>query len=222
MDNQEFEMADLFSAMAELAKRGLRTLIPVFAAIFILGLAIDYYLGDTLWGSFIIVIGQFAIGYFFAKELARDAGMIGESEHGAGFGQYFGASFLMSIGIILGFMLLILPGIYLQLRWTLAIPVLFSRTESDNWGAAINRSWELTSAVVLKLAAAWLIGMLLTALSFYAYWTWAFTDVGEPRLVGLAVANAATAASVIYFLVMGFAAFLLLRTDKDELQKVFA
>jgi len=45
---------------------------------------------------------------------------------------------------------------------------------------------------------------------------------GDPMyLVGIGISNAAMSASVMYSFVLGFAALLLLRSGRDEVERVF-
>jgi uncharacterized membrane protein len=70
----------------------------------------------------------------------------------------FGVCLLTNIGILLGFVFLIVPGIILLVRWSISVPYVIS---DDQIGVieAIQRSWEETGD------AFWPI--LLTLLIFY-------------------------------------------------------
>jgi len=222
MEYDDFELGALINAIGELARRSLGTLVPVFFAIFALGFAVDYFFGDAIWAGVVVGIGQFVIGYFFAKELARDAGLLAPGAIGPGFGAYFGVSFLVGLGTGIGYLLLIIPGIFLQIRWMFAFPILFSPEDNAQGTDSIARSWAMTGKVFWKLLAGWVMGLIFTAIAFYAYIYWAFVPDQPTHLLGLAVANAATAASAVYALLLGFAAFLLSRNDRAELERIFA
>ena len=53
-----------------------------------------------------------------------------------------GLGILVGLGMILGFMLLIIPGIFIALGWSIAAPVLI--VEGKGITDSISRSWELT------------------------------------------------------------------------------
>ena len=74
----------------------------------------------------------------------RVAGLEGDPR--SRFWGVFGASFLAGIGIFLGFILLILPGLYLFARWALAIPILIE--ENRGPGEALRSSWDRTEGKV--------------------------------------------------------------------------
>ena len=92
-----------------------------------------------------------------------------EGHPGSRFGGVFFVSLLGNLGIILGLLLLVVPGIYLFARWSLAIPVLIE--ENRGPGEALRASWERTAGHVSPI--------LVTLLPIYL-----------PMLAGFAVAVA--------------------------------
>ncbi|RJY08670.1 hypothetical protein D6201_04220 [Aurantiacibacter aquimixticola] len=201
--------------MLELARRSLATIVPVFFALFAVGFAIEFYFPDGIWIGIVIAIAQFVICYFLAKGLAQHVGLIGEGETGPGFGSYFGVAFLVGLGTAIGFLLLVIPGIVLTVRWLLAFPAVFAGGNSP-----ISKSWEMTGPVFWKLLAAYIIGMLLIGVTFLAY-SYAYDADQTVHIAALAVANAAAAANSIYSFLLGFAGFVLLRDDSAALEEVF-
>jgi hypothetical protein len=93
-----------------------------------------------------------------------------------------GLTILFSLGIGLGFVLLIVPGIILLTVWAVAIPALV--IERDGVGAAFRRSAELTKGARWKI-----FGLFLVLLVIY----WLLTIVAG--LVGLGMYNAANTAA---------------------------
>jgi hypothetical protein len=70
-----------------------------------------------------------------------------------------GLTILFSIGIMLGFMLLIVPGIILLTMWAVAIPALV--IEREGVGAAFRRSSQLTKGARWKIFALFLVLLII-------------------------------------------------------------
>lgn len=222
MQDRELDFNVLIDAMGELARRSLVTLVPVFVALVALGLTVDFYYADYSIASLFVGVAQLVISYFLMKGLARHSGLLAEGEEGPGFMAYFGVSLAIGLGTALGFLLLVLPGIFLSVRWMLAFPFLFSGETYEGSSGSISSSWEMTRPVFWKLLAGYIVSIVFLAISLYAYYHYAIALDRTTELVWLSVANVAGAASTIYMLVLGFAAFLVLRTDREELERVFA
>jgi hypothetical protein len=218
----EFDFNLLIEAMSELVKRSLATLVPVFIALVASGLAVDYYLADYSWANLCVGVLQFVICYYLVKGLARHSGLLADGDEGPGFGAYFGLSFVIGLGTTLGYLLLVLPGIFLAVRWSLAFPFLFAGENYEGRDGAIGSSWAITGTVFWQILAAYSAAIVLTVISLFAYYQTGIAAGGAPLLAWLAVGNVTSAASTTFALVLGFASFLLLRTDREELTRIFA
>ncbi|WAT18585.1 hypothetical protein OZN62_03110 [Aurantiacibacter sp. MUD11] len=217
-----FEFDELLAKMIELAQRSLVSLAPLFVVLTAVGLGVDYYLSDSTFAGLFLTIFQFVLSYFFVKKLAEVVGFIEEGEIGPGFGAYFGLSFVMGLGTGIGFLLLVLPGMYLTIRWILAYPMLFAPRESGgNPAEPLRASWQATGPVFWKLAVAYLFSLVALALTFYIYWDPGFDELLRPQLIPLAIANVLSSAVLIYNIILGFAAFLLVSGDIHETVEVF-
>lgn len=106
--------------------------------------------------NFLISAAGLAMQYWLSGVLLKELGL--RQVSGARFWQMFGVCLLTNIGILLGFVFLIVPGIILLVRWSISVPYVIS---DDQIGVieAIQRSWEETGD------AFWPI--LLTLLIFY-------------------------------------------------------
>lgn len=93
----------------------------------------------------------------------------------------FGVGLLFGLGVGLGVLLLILPGIYLAARWYLAVPILLA--EDMGVSEALSASWDrteqywLSCAIVATMAFLWQIlpiaaGSLLVLSNDKALWGW--------------------------------------------------
>lgn len=93
---------------------------------------------------------QVLIGAFFSDRIHR-------------FGSLFGAYFLRMIAVSIGFALLIVPGIYLMIRWYFVIYALvdtdISVSEAFDRSTAITRDrwWDVFSLVILVTLVGWLV-----------------------------------------------------------------
>jgi hypothetical protein len=74
------------------------------------------------------------------------------------FGTVLGIALLSGLGILLGGLLLVLPGLFLLIRWWIAVPVALDRNVGV--GEALRESWELTADHWAKIAGLFL-GLLV-------------------------------------------------------------
>jgi hypothetical protein len=74
----------------------------------------------------------------------------------------FGLSFMMTLLVALGIVLLIVPGLILSIMWYVAVPVCV--VESKGPSASLNRSQALTKGHRWKLFGLFLLGVILGAL----------------------------------------------------------
>jgi hypothetical protein len=71
------------------------------------------------------------------------------------FRALWGLSLLSGLGILLGLLLLILPGLFLMVRWMIAAPVMIA--EDLRVSDALGRSWQLTGPIATPIFAIMLI-----------------------------------------------------------------
>ncbi len=71
-----------------------------------------------------------------------------------GFGSAFLVSLLSGLGIFIGFLLLVVPGIFLALRWTIALPVMVSTHANPT--DSLRQSWDMTEPYSAKLLMVYL------------------------------------------------------------------
>lgn len=221
MDGDKLDIGTLFYAMRELALRSMPVLLPVFLLLTAVGLLFDYFLPDLAGAQLILAVTQFVLSYFLVKGLAVHSDLLEEGAIGPGFGAYFGVSFMMGIGVSLGFLLLVIPGIILTVRWLLAFPALFNPEGYSSDRGALLQSWDMTGPVFWKLLPPYLFGLAFLGISLGAYRQVEEGAGDTMTLAALAVANLASATSTVFNLLLGFAAFLLLHVDRDDLARVF-
>lgn len=165
----EFTISGVFGEFLELAEAQWLMLAIVTAIPTIFYTWVDMN-ADS---SAIVSLGNFfglAVLYlqvFVLVRLARNRGILAGRDHEDGsptLGMYFralGQSILWSIGVFLGLVLLVLPGVWLMTIWFVVLPVLI--VENENVMDAFGRSKELVTpyfwlmlAIVLIVASAYI------------------------------------------------------------------
>lgn len=221
-EQADFTFDALIGAIRELGMRSLATIVPVLVVMVGVGIVGDYYFLDASWYNFAWAIAQFLICYALVRGLARHAGLIEEGGADAGFGGYFVVSFLMGIGISFGYLLLVVPGIVLTVRWLFAFPLLFADRDFSDSRGALSRSWDMTGKIFWKLLAAYCVSLVLMGLGVAAYLYPGELASDTAFLVSISLANCANSAATIFDILLGFAAFMLMRNDKEELAQIFS
>jgi MFS family permease len=185
-------IGDVLREAWELYKRFFVRFVTVAAIVFlVIGLvnglltlaADDGGLGVVLWS--LIAIGVSLVGYFWLQgaliEAVRD---VRDGRADASVGELFRrtqprlpalivAGILAGIGIALGLLLLIIPGLFLLSRWFLITPAIV--LENRSAGESFSRSWELTRGhigsalglilltLVIVIIGGAIVGALITA-----------------------------------------------------------
>lgn len=129
-----------------------RTALLALAVLAGLSSAIDTFAPDNPGLNFVSAVAA----VFAQYGVTRGALRAGRLPSGPGSGASFvGALILSGLGIALGFVFLILPGIYLWARWSLVSPLIVG----EGMGAteALRTSWTRTQAVVAPISGALLV-----------------------------------------------------------------
>ena len=104
-------------------------------------------------GANLLTIPVLVAQYYILRRLIDRQGLRSADRLG-GFGWFFVVGLVTGLGILLGFASLVLPGIYLYARWSVAGIALIAENRGAN--DAIGRSWEATRDHALPIALAWL------------------------------------------------------------------
>lgn len=162
--------------------------VPVAITILVLtalGTAWDYYYPDS-WLSLPLNIASAIAQYWIVRQALAREGMLAAKLTGAP-ASYFGVSVVSGIGILFGFMLLIVPGILLTLRWMPAVPLVLG-VERLHTNDALGEAWERTRGHWQAIGAAYLLTLIPFAGAMFAY-AWEAFETPE-RLAALGAANA--------------------------------
>lgn len=133
-------------------------------------------------------------------------------------GSFVGALILTGLGIMIGFVFLILPGIYLWVRWSLVAPLIAG--EGMRAGEAISESWARTQGLVGPISAALLIFSVPVMLFIV---TLAFHSEYEAPPIGLAlISNLLAYSSQALGWNCAVAIHALIQPPSNDLEEVFA
>ncbi len=135
-----------------------------------------------------------------------------------GFGTFFGLSLLSGVGIALGLVVLIIPGIVVFVRWA---PIYgFGLVDGDGVSAAFEKSWRLTGDhfVAILIAIAVPVAMYLAG---FAILFFNFDAMGMIDLIPSAIANLLLALGGASVGAIGIAVYSLVRDNTAELTEVF-
>jgi hypothetical protein len=202
----------------ELAKQHAKLLAATGAAI-----AIGYILLDLLEASGAgvgvnLVVGIF-VQYQVLEQLLADRMQL-EAKGKRRYLSLFGSGMLSGLGILLGLVLLVIPGVYLAGRWlsSSAFVVAEGRNAADSLGASWKES-ELSQAAhaLTALVSGFPIIVLLVAAVFAIN-----AEIDVDGLASSVVINVLSALSSLAVWVVGAAAYRVQRPGKSELETVFA
>ncbi len=200
--------------------------VVLFLAVFIGGGSLADYLA-TLEGSefglaggglqMVVGLGSIVGAYFLMKAMIVTGGGFRETGRHR-FIFYVGQSILIALGIGLGFVLLVVPGLIVWARWSLAAPLLVGRGE----GAieAMGRSWELTRGHALNifLAALPLILFLLLAVGVIA----TAASTGDEGIGSIVMEHLATNLYTVLSTAMSVGLLGLFEPGTSEIEDIFA
>ena len=131
---------DILRGTADLLRRGavragvaVAVMTSAGAAINSGMIAIDY--ADA--ADFLLTIFILVMQYWLTKAMLRD--LRGEALAASRFAAFVVLGVVTTTGILLGLVLMVVPGIVLMVRWSIAVPILLG--SDDTIFAALGRSW---------------------------------------------------------------------------------
>jgi hypothetical protein len=147
--------------------------------------------------------------YFLLVVLMRRTGLQSGSAEDV-FLPYLGMSILSALAVTLGMIALILPGLFLMVRWSIAQPVIVAR--GGGVMASLGESWERTRGnefPIFAAALAVLVPMIAVIIAVSVFFE-------EGNLVGMVVSQIATSGISAVFLAMGVALYGLIVGGASE------
>lgn len=214
---------------AELIRGNAAMAAAALVALTGLSVAMDMLVGPDGSGN-IFVAGMATVlaQYLITKTVMESRGLGSSGAGGyrsAGFAAVFGVCLLSNLGIILGLVLLVVPGVFLAIRWFAAVPAVIG--EEVGVTGALGESWEKTKghgAAIFGAIAVIYVPLIIAVIMAIGVGVWA-VEGGEDPGAGLAFSlmlNALTSlASIIGW--HGAIAFWELRSPAmPALAEVFA
>lgn len=149
----DIKFGDMFAAMIEAIREDLAYFIAFVAVISAVGIAGDLLMptslvASSLAGAILTIVGQ---SYMTRRYLERKGVASAAALADGRFIAIFGISILTGLGIMMGIILLIIPGLILAARWFLSVPAMFA--EQSGGTEAIGSSWETTRPYVGSILA---------------------------------------------------------------------
>jgi hypothetical protein len=186
-----------------------RTAVPAliyFAALTLVNGAITYFTGAMIAPLQVLaiqllkmVVGIVA-GYLLLDVMVRKTGLLSRKGDDA-FMTFFGLSLLSGLAVFVGFILLVIPGLFLIARWSIAQPLVVAR--GDGVRQALGESWERTRGNEFQI----LIAMLALLVLFIAVVIAGTALFEKTDLIGIVVTQAGSSAISAVSLAMGVALY---------------
>lgn len=157
MNTVTLQGGELLSKTGALITRNIGSAMMWIVVLTAIGVGSDLFSPDRpiVWLSSVVALLGLAQ---VTQNLLDDSDLLPHRDSGLRFWALFGLCFLTNFGILAGFVLLVLPGIFLAVRWCVAVPILYA--EDVGVFDAIRRSWEETkgnfAAIVTLLVVIYL------------------------------------------------------------------
>lgn len=180
-----------------------------------IGSVIDLYGASA---NIVSTVASVAGGFLLLRAMLLREGLLEPGPAGR-FGAYFGLSLLSGLAILLGLVVLVVPGIVLIVRWLPAYAILLS--EDTKVTEALSRSWDVTRPQFWPILAAVLIVLVFGAAAAAIY---ASSDMtaAVPLEAAMIAGNVALSLVSAVFTALGVAVYQLLGAKAETLGEVFA
>ena len=153
-------------------------------------------LGGEFLKSAIGIVGS----YFLLIQMVRRTGLRSRTDEEA-FLPFIGLSLLSALGVMLGMIAFVIPGLFVMARWSIAQPLLIA--SGTGVMASLRESWERTRGNEFQIIVAGLaLVVLLMAVGIASA---VLFEQGDP--VRMALSQLASTASSVVLLAMGVALY---------------
>ncbi len=214
----ELTVGRLISEAIETAKGSSEVVLPTIGGLTVLAviaqyLALNGSIGLAGLMQIVLLIAAVGASYIVLETMLKKAGL--QSYSGPRrFLPYLGLTILVILGVIAGMILLIVPGVYLAVRWSLAQARLVAR--GDGVMDSLKASWDLTKGYSLRIFLAILaFGLIGIVIGFIA------GLLGPTNIVGLVISQLAS--YTLSMIMLGLAVVLFSHIDPHgkNLSQVF-
>jgi hypothetical protein len=169
MEPVKLDVGQLIGAMGEEVQRNIAAIGIAVVVLIVGNLAMDRWLPGT--SSFTAAgILSLAVQYGLTRHALDRAGLLPEGAPSR-FGSLWGMSIVTGLLCLFGFILLILPGVYMVARWMLAAPIILAEDKSmsegmsESWANTKESVWSIVGALLIIFIAGYGIGMTLLFVS---------------------------------------------------------
>jgi len=138
-----------------------------------------------LGGQLLIAAAGIVCAYFLLIAALRRTGLYARTD-GDAFLPYIGLSLLYTLGVMAGFLIVIIPGLWIMARWSMAQPLLVGGGRGVM--AALGESWERTKDKEFQILGAWLALIVLPVIVLIG----ARSVFGQEDLIGIIVSQIAS------------------------------
>lgn len=218
-------VGDIFAEGVGIAGRS-RTALAAFAlGMSLVSSALSFAIDDTPGIGAEMAVSSVAGYFLFWQVMATEGLLDGGRSRGAGFMAYAAVSLITSVAGLLGLILLILPGLILMARWSLAGALVVARGSAVF--AALGESWRLTRGFTWPIvgffaAVCVAFAVLLLPLGIYAAVSDETANIGAAHYIVEFISNVASY-GLSALISCGIVAIFALLVDRDErMASVFA
>jgi hypothetical protein len=214
----------LLGGVGELLSECVAPIVVFMVAVSAIGTVIDLTMnGSSGYMMINNVVGLIA-GYLLLRAVLLSSALA-EPGSVAGFGSYFGLSFVQGLAVVVGVLLLVIPGIVLLVRWIPAAPLLLC--EGRGVSDTLSRSWDETKGNFWPLFGTSLLGAVpFLFVAFGAGVVESFAGDGSAGGMAVQLAtgfeNLVLAGCSVFFCLLGVSAYKLLFREPVDFAEVFA
>ena len=217
MDERAMSAGRIIERMLDLFRDNAVPIVVAILALAVLGTAWDYAYPDS-WLSLPLNIASAVAQYWVIRQVLAREDLLAANLAGAPI-SYIGVSFLSFVGIMLGFMLLIVPGILLTLRWMPVVPLVLG-VERLHTNDALGEAWNRTRGHWRAIGVAYLLTLIPFAGAVLA-WVWQPFGI-VTQLAALGVANILFNLGMALSWMLSVSVYQGFATRERELEGIFA
>ena len=179
-------------------------------------IVLELYYPEDAAAYLFLNFGYFALAYLLFRRLMRVSGCL-ENGQWSGIGTFFGIGIVKGLGIGLGLIALVIPGLYLGMRWLAAYPR--GMASSDGIIGSLGWSWQETASWQRPLALA-LVGPIVCYILLvlvFAHYEYIYYPDGEQsfayELLSSLVSNLLIGVADVWLTLLGISSYLLVSNE---------
>ena len=212
--NRELKIGEIIDKSLAVLERAVMPALIFFIALTVVNCVIAYFTVTAatmaqLAVSLLKIVVSVVFTYMLLNAMVERTGLRSRGDTDV-FLSYFGLAVLYALGVLAGFILLIIPAFFLIARWSLAQPLVVAR--GDGIRQAFGESWERTKGNEFQIIVAGLVLVILpTAISVV-------TGLMFPKdnLLGITLSQILASVSSVLSLAMSVALYgMIIGVPKD-------